>query len=80
MRQGVSIWTSITRLIALDHMIKKTDTIYPCWECWHAPMRHAKVMAVVVAYDMYLEVAEGQLKMRSGDCVSQWTSGGSRRN
>ena len=31
------------------------------WKYWHAPMCHAKSMAVVVAYDMYLEVAEGNL-------------------
>ena len=35
------------------------------WKYWHSPMIHAKALAVVVAYDMYLECAEG--KMRAGE-------------
>ena len=32
------------------------------WKYWHAPMLHAKGMAIVVAYDMYLECTEGNLE------------------
>ena len=32
------------------------------WKYWHAPMIHAKALAVVVAYDIYLECCEGLLR------------------
>ena len=32
------------------------------WNYWHLPMLHGKAMAVAVAYYMYLEVAEGNLR------------------
>lgn len=31
------------------------------WKYWHSPMTHAKAMAITIAYDIYLEVCEGQL-------------------
>jgi len=34
---------------------------YRSWKYWHAPMIHAKALAVVTACDMYLECAEGNL-------------------
>jgi len=33
---------------------------YSSWKYWHAPMTHAKAMAVTIAYDMYIEVCEGK--------------------
>jgi len=31
------------------------------WKYWHSPMNHAKALAIVTAYDMYLECCEGKL-------------------
>lgn len=45
----------------LDHMIKNANMFYRSWKYWHSAMIHAKAMAVVVAYDMYLECTEGQI-------------------
>ncbi|KAL3936788.1 MAG: hypothetical protein SGARI_002405 [Bacillariaceae sp.] len=49
----------------LDHLITNCNMHYRCWKYWHSPMIHAKAMAVVVAYDIYLECCEG--KMRAGE-------------
>ena len=46
----------------MDHMIKNVRLFYRSWKYWHSPMLHGKSMAVVVAYDTYLEVAEGNLR------------------
>ena len=43
-------------------MIKNPRLFYRSWKYWHSPMLHGKALAVVVAYDMYLEVAEGNLR------------------
>lgn len=32
------------------------------WKYWHAPMLHAKVLGIVVAYNMYKECCQGRLK------------------
>ena len=45
----------------LDHMIKNANIGFVSWKYWHAPMNHALAMAIVVAYDVYLEVCEGKL-------------------
>ena len=34
---------------------------YRSWKYWHSPMIHAKAMAVVIAYDIYLECCFGEL-------------------
>ena len=34
---------------------------YNCWKYWHSSTTHEMSLAVVVAYVMYLEVAEGYL-------------------
>jgi hypothetical protein len=31
------------------------------WKYWHSPMLHAKAMAIVVAYDIYKELVEGNV-------------------
>ena len=41
---------------------KKCEYLYRSWNYWHLTMLHAKAMSVVVEYDMYLEVAEGNLR------------------
>eukprot|EP00957_Ditylum_brightwellii_P048006 3645270-Ditylum_brightwellii.AAC.1 len=32
---------------------------YRCCKYWHSPKIHGKALVVVIAYDMYLEFAEG---------------------
>lgn len=49
----------------LDHLVQNCNMSYRSWKYWHAPMLHGKCIAVVVAYDMYLECCEG--KMRAGE-------------
>ena len=46
----------------MDHMIKYARLFYRSWKYWNLPMLHGKAMAVVVAYDMYLEVAEVNIR------------------
>jgi len=46
----------------IDHLIKNCNVSCRMWKCWHAPMLHAKAMAAVIAYDMYKECAEGNLR------------------
>ena len=53
---------SYYRIDTIDHLIKNTDMFYRSWKYWHSPMIHGKSLAVVVAYDMYLECCEGNLK------------------
>jgi hypothetical protein len=52
---------SYYRIDCMDHMIKNARLFYRSWKYWHSPMLHGKALALVVAYDMYLEVAEGKL-------------------
>ena len=49
------------RIDVIDHLIQNARIFYRSWKYWHSPMLHGKALAVVVAYDMYLEVAEGEL-------------------
>jgi hypothetical protein len=50
-----------SRIDSIDHLIKNANIFYRSWKYWHSPMLHGKSLAVVVAYDLYLEVAEGKL-------------------
>ena len=50
-----------SRIDSIDHMIKNCRLKYTCWKYWHAPVNHGKALALTVAYDMYLECAEGEL-------------------
>ena len=51
---------SYYRIDCMDHMIKNV-LFYRSWNYWHSPMLQGEEMAVVLAYDMYLEVAEGKI-------------------
>ena len=53
--------STYSRIDSIDHLIKNARIFYRSWKYWHSPMLHGKSLAVVVAYDMYVEVAEGQL-------------------
>lgn len=45
----------------LDHVIKNAHLFYQTWKYWHAPKNHGLAIAIAVAYDIYLECAEGEL-------------------
>jgi len=45
----------------INHLIKNCAMKYRSWKYWHAAMIHGKALAVVVAYDMYLECCTGNL-------------------
>ena len=50
-----------SRIDSIDHLIKNCRLKYQSWKYWHSPMLHAMSLAIVIAYDMYLEVTEGKL-------------------
>ena len=50
-----------SRIDSIDHLIKNCRLKYRSWKYWHSPMLHATSLAIVIAYDMYLEVAEGKI-------------------
>ena len=50
-----------SRIDSIDHLVKNCRLKYRSWTYWHSPMLHATALAIVLAYDMYLEVAEGIL-------------------
>ena len=55
------IWARTLALIQLIIWSKIVGIKYQSWKYWHRPMLHATALAIVIAYDMYLEVAEGKL-------------------
>jgi hypothetical protein len=52
---------SYYRIDCIDHLIQNARIFYRSWKYWHSPVLHGKALAVVVAYDMYLECCEGKL-------------------
>ena len=50
-----------SRIDSIDHMIKNANLKYRTWKYWHAPVNHAKGLALATAYDIYREVCEGHL-------------------
>ncbi len=58
----------------VNHMIKNAKIRYTTWKYWHAPFLHALSIAVIVAYNMYVECCEGGLDKRrfiaEKDCLS----------
>ena len=50
-----------SRIDSIDHLLKNIKVHYTSWKYWHSPVNHAKTLAVIIAHDMYLEVAEGKL-------------------
>ena len=45
----------------IDALIKKCHVGYRCRKYWHSAMLHGFALAVVMAYDIYCEVASGSL-------------------
>ena len=50
-----------SRIDSIDHLIKNCRLKYRSWKYWHSPMLHGMGLAIVIAYDMYLELSEGKL-------------------
>eukprot|EP00957_Ditylum_brightwellii_P154992 11797137-Ditylum_brightwellii.AAC.1 len=46
---------------AMDHFIKNMQAAYQSQKHWHSPKLHRTCMATVFAYDICLEVAEGEI-------------------
>lgn len=59
---------SYYRIDCIDHLIQNARIFYRSWKYWHSPVLHGKGLAVVVAFDMYLECCEGKLN-------SEWKIG-----
>ena len=55
---------SYFKIDSIDHLIQNCKMSYRSWKYWHSPMLHAKGLATVVAYDLYLECAEGLIELR----------------
>lgn len=64
-----------SRIDSIDHLIKNTRLGYRCWKYWHTPMLHAMALGIVVAYDIYLEIAEGEVDRdwKLENPVDYWT-------
>jgi hypothetical protein len=43
----------------IDQTLLNYDINYRSWKWWHAPMRHAKAIAMSMAYNLYLQCSEG---------------------
>ncbi len=43
----------------INQMLLGWDFTYRSWRWWHAPIRHAKAIAMSMAYSLYLQCAEG---------------------
>ena len=63
-----------SRIDSIDHLIKNCRLKYRSWKYWHSPMLHGMGLAIVVAYDMYLELSEDVISTeRKCDPVDFWT-------
>ena len=62
MNDARSLYLSTYGLVnKIYHYLRNTNMYYQSWKYRHAAMNHAKAMAVVVAYDIYIECCEGKL-------------------
>ena len=43
----------------IDQALINWRVTYRSWRWWHAPMRHGKAIAMSMAYQLYLQCAEG---------------------
>ena len=50
-----------SRIDSIDHLIKNCNLFYVSWKYWHSPKNHALSLAIVTAYDIYLEICEGKI-------------------
>ena len=62
MNAGRSLYLGTYSIIyIIYHLIKNCCLKYHSWKYWHSPMIHAMGLAIVIAYDMYLELSEVKL-------------------
>ena len=45
-----------------DHLLKNANAFYWIWKHCHAPKNHGIAIAIVLAYEMCLECAEGKIR------------------
>eukprot|EP00957_Ditylum_brightwellii_P119564 9122862-Ditylum_brightwellii.AAC.1 len=45
----------------IDHYLKNFRMLYQGHKYWHSPTVHGKALAILIAYDIYLECAKGKL-------------------
>eukprot|EP00957_Ditylum_brightwellii_P106500 8125634-Ditylum_brightwellii.AAC.1 len=58
----------------IDHFIKNCHMGYHCCKYWHSPNIHGKALAVIIAFDIYLEVAKGNdlPVCKLEECMTFW--------
>eukprot|EP00957_Ditylum_brightwellii_P021008 1583693-Ditylum_brightwellii.AAC.1 len=58
----------------IDHCIKKCHMGCRCHKYWHSPKIRGKALAVVIAHDIYIEVAKGNVLpvCKLEECVMFW--------
>ena len=61
MKRGPYILGHFFSGLTLWIIIQNAEIFYRSWKYWHSPVLHGKALAVVVAYDMYLECCKGKL-------------------
>ena len=49
------------RIDTIDSLIGHCHIYYRSWKYWHSAKNHGMALAIVVAYDMYKECAEGEI-------------------
>ncbi len=47
----------------IDQMLLGWDLTYRSWRWWHAPTRHAKAIAMSMAYSLYLQCAKSTVDL-----------------
>jgi hypothetical protein len=52
---------SYGRIDTIDSLIRSCHIYYRSWKYWHSAKNHGTSLAIVVAYDMYKECAEGEI-------------------
>ena len=58
----------------VNQMIKNSKIRYTTWKYWHSPFLHTLSMAVIAAYDMYIECCEGGLNAEWSVDEKNWMS------
>ena len=47
----------------IDQMLLGWDSTYRSWRWWHTPTRHAKAIAMSMAYSLYLQCTKGTVDL-----------------
>ena len=76
MNSGCKLYLgTYSQIDPIDHLIKNCRLKFRCWKYWHFPMFHITSLAILVAYDIYLEIYEGKLdgELKVNYPVDFWT-------